>query len=83
MSTTTTPATEILSLTETSLQAQREYDETILNLEIQKRANALGPDIVPTLPSDIKQSLRNINEPIHLFGENFNNQRSLRFVLIS
>merc|ERR1711862_898709 len=62
-------AVEILPLSESSLQAKKERDETLIQLEIQKRANTLSSEI-PTLPNDIKQALRNLNEPIHIFGEN-------------
>ncbi len=57
---------EYLELTSDSLAAQQSHRLILLDIEARKRASTID---VPTLPSDVRDKLREMGEPIRLFGE--------------
>ena len=57
---------EYLELTSDSLAARQAHRNKLLDIEARKRAATID---VPTLPSDVRDALRNLGEPIRLFGE--------------
>lgn len=57
---------EYLELTSDSLAAQNAHRLILLDIEARKRASAID---VPTLPADVRDKLREMGEPIRLFGE--------------
>lgn len=57
---------EYLELTSDSLTAQQSHRIILLDIEARKRASTID---VPTLPADVRNSLRQMGEPIRLFGE--------------
>jgi U4/U6 small nuclear ribonucleoprotein PRP4 len=65
---------EVMALTSSGDAQRAAYEESLLNLEIQKLMSASNPTFlatVPTLPQDVKHALRHTyNQPIRLFGEN-------------
>jgi len=68
-STTAAPSSggvEYLELTSDSLAAQQSHRLILLDIEARKRAATID---VPTLPADVRQKLREMGEPIRLFGE--------------
>ncbi|KAL7519069.1 hypothetical protein ACHAWX_003867 [Stephanocyclus meneghinianus] len=70
---------EYLSLTAESLSAQNAHRAMLLDLEARKRAATID---VPTLPGQVRDALRNLGEPIRLFGEDLAAIRQrLRMVL--
>ena len=74
------PHLQVMDLTEDS-QAQQAAHQTVLdNLEITKLAGTLTN--VPTLPQDVRQALRQMGQPVRLFGENLADVRQrLRIAL--
>jgi len=62
----------VLQLTETSRLQREQHEQTIQNLETQKLANQIT---VPTLPDQVRASLRELGLPVRLFGENLANVR--------
>lgn len=61
-----------LDLPSTSLAERQAHAELLLQLEAKKIASTID---VPTLPRDVQAALRNIGQPIRLFGENNANVR--------
>ncbi|KAL7539214.1 hypothetical protein ACHAXR_010882 [Thalassiosira sp. AJA248-18] len=57
---------EFLELTQDSLAAQQSHRLLLLDIEARKRATTVD---VPTLPHDVRDTLRQWGEPIRLFGE--------------
>mmetsp|Transcript_21359 Transcript_21359/g.46381 ORF Transcript_21359/g.46381 Transcript_21359/m.46381 type:complete len:578 (-) Transcript_21359:683-2416(-) len=57
---------EYLELTSDSLAAQQSHRHVLLDIEARKRAATVD---VPTLPNDVRDTLRTWGEPIRLFGE--------------
>jgi len=57
---------EYLELTSDSLAAQQSHRVVLLDIEARKRAATVD---VPTLPNDVRDTLRTWGEPIRLFGE--------------
>mmetsp|Transcript_15244 Transcript_15244/g.27659 ORF Transcript_15244/g.27659 Transcript_15244/m.27659 type:complete len:580 (-) Transcript_15244:157-1896(-) len=57
---------EYLELTKDSLVAQQSHRFLLLDIEARKRAATVD---VPTLPNDVRDTLRTWGEPIRLFGE--------------
>ena len=57
---------EFLELTSDSLAAQQSHRLLLLDIEARKRASTVD---VPTLPNDVRDTLRVWGEPIRLFGE--------------
>ena len=57
---------EYLELTSDSLAAQQSHRLILLDIEARKRAATID---VPTLPNDVRDKLRQMGEPIRLFGE--------------
>jgi U4/U6 small nuclear ribonucleoprotein PRP4 len=70
---------EYLSLTSDSLASQAAHQARLLDIEARKRAATI---IVPTLPNDVRDALRNYGEPIRLFGEDLADVRNrLRMIM--
>ena len=70
---------QVVPLSSTSLEHQRQHEAMLRKLEAQKIAATL---VVPTLPEDVRQALRSNGEPVRLFGENLADVRQrLRMVL--
>lgn len=61
-----------MDLPSTSLAERQAHAELLLNLEAKRIASSMD---VPTLPRDVQAALRNIGQPIRLFGENNANIR--------
>lgn len=57
---------EMMDLNQESLEAQIQHADTIRKFETQKRARSI---VVPTSVEDVKQKLRELGQPITLFGE--------------
>lgn len=57
---------EMMDLNQESLEAQIQHADTIRKFETQKRARSI---VVPTSIEDVKQKLRELGQPITLFGE--------------
>eukprot|EP00985_Skeletonema_marinoi_P012842 scaffold6275_cov121-Skeletonema_marinoi.AAC.4 len=57
---------EYLELTSDSLAAQQSHRLILLDIEARKRASTID---VPTLPADVRGRLREMGEPIRMFGE--------------
>ncbi|KAK1745178.1 U4/U6 small nuclear ribonucleoprotein Prp4 [Skeletonema marinoi] len=57
---------EYLELTSDSLAAQQSHRLILLDIEARKRASTID---VPTLPADVRDRLREMGEPIRMFGE--------------
>eukprot|EP00984_Skeletonema_dohrnii_P002367 scaffold821_cov123-Skeletonema_dohrnii-CCMP3373.AAC.7 len=57
---------EYLELTSDSLAAQQSHRLILLDIEARKRASTID---VPTLPADVRDKLREMGEPIRMFGE--------------
>jgi len=72
LETQTQPQTETLEFTLESQQSHQAHQKLMLEMEAKKRAFGLD---VPTLPQDVHTALRNLQEPILLFGENPANVR--------
>lgn len=67
-----TGGVEVLELSISSQDQRLKYESTLLELE----AKALGNKIdVPTLPEQVRASLRGMGLPVRLFGENLANVR--------
>mmetsp|Transcript_9566 Transcript_9566/g.14768 ORF Transcript_9566/g.14768 Transcript_9566/m.14768 type:complete len:508 (-) Transcript_9566:309-1832(-) len=66
--------TDVMSmdLTEDSMLEKEKHERLLVDLEAKKRAFSIE---VPTLPQDVRQSLRNLQLPVRLFGENLANIR--------
>lgn len=63
---------EVMQLTEASQRDRLTHQSMLLDLEAKKRAFQVD---VPTLPSDVRNVLRSIGQPVRLFGENLANVR--------
>lgn len=63
---------EVMQLTEASQRDLLTHQSMLLDLEAKKRAFQVD---VPTLPSDVRSALRNLGQPVRLFGENLANVR--------
>lgn len=61
-----------MQLTEASQRDRLTHQAMLLDLEAKKRAFQVD---VPTLPADVRSSLRNLGQPVRLFGENLANVR--------
>jgi U4/U6 small nuclear ribonucleoprotein PRP4 len=61
-----------MDLPSSSLAERQAHAELLLNLEAKRIASSID---VPTLPRDVQAALRNIGQPIRLFGENNANIR--------
>jgi U4/U6 small nuclear ribonucleoprotein PRP4 len=59
--------TEVLSLTAASRAQQEVHQAMLLDLEAKKIAASLN---VPTLPEQVRAALREMGQPVRLFGEN-------------
>eukprot|EP00743_Colponemidia_sp_Colp-15_P004422 GILK01004768.1.p1 GENE.GILK01004768.1~~GILK01004768.1.p1 ORF type:complete len:563 (-),score=101.60 GILK01004768.1:117-1679(-) len=71
---------EYLPLPEYSLEAKAKHEDTLRQLEAQKKARSL---VVPTSDPDMKRRLRELGEPITLFGEGPGDRRErLRALLL-
>jgi len=57
---------EVMDLNEESREAQLLHAETLRKFESKKRGRSI---VVPTSVEDIKQRLRELNQPVTLFGE--------------
>jgi U4/U6 small nuclear ribonucleoprotein PRP4 len=70
---------EVMELTQDSALERSKHEEMLIELEAKKRAFEVD---VPTLPQDVRLALRNLRQPIRLFGENLANIRDrLRMAL--
>lgn len=77
--TTANTTVEYLSLTSDSLASQAAHQARLLDIEARKRAATI---VVPTLPNDVRDALRNYGEPIRLFGEDLADVRNrLRMIM--
>jgi len=63
---------EVMELTQDSALERRKHEEMLIELEAKKRAFEVD---VPTLPQDVRLALRNLRQPVRLFGENLANVR--------
>ncbi len=63
---------EVMQLTEASQRDRLTHQSLLLDLEAKNRAFQVD---VPTLPSDVRDVLRSIGQPVRLFGENLANVR--------
>ncbi len=63
---------QTLDLPSTTAAERAAHAEMMLNLQAKKIANTMD---VPTLPHHVQNALRNIGQPIRLFGENHANIR--------
>ena len=70
---------QVMDLTEASREGQRKHQEQILELEARKISSSID---VPTLRDEVRDMLRNMGEPVRLFGENLAEIRQrLRMVI--
>ena len=58
---------EVMDLTEDSMTERQKHEALLIDLEAKKRG--FGID-VPTLPHEVRDSLRKMGLPVRLFGEN-------------
>jgi len=63
---------EVMQLTEASQRDRLTHETMLLDLEAKKRAFQVD---VPTLPADVRDTLRSLSQPVRLFGENLANVR--------
>lgn len=63
---------EVMELTAESIRERMKHEAMLLDMEAKKRAFAVD---VPTLPHDVRDALRNLGQPVRLFGENLANVR--------
>ena len=63
---------EVMQLTEASQLDRQNHQALMLDLEAKKLAFQVD---VPTLPNDVRKSLRSMGLPVRLFGENLANVR--------
>lgn len=68
----TAGAVEVMQLNESSRRQREEQQEQMLALEAKSLAAQL---VVPTLPEEVRAALRQLGEPVRLFGENPANVR--------
>lgn len=57
---------EVLDLNEASRQVQQQHASVVRKFELQKRARGI---VVPTSIDEVKRRLRELGQPITLFGE--------------
>jgi U4/U6 small nuclear ribonucleoprotein PRP4 len=70
---------EVMELSGESQEAQLKHAETLRKYEMQQRARGI---IVPTSADDVKAKLRELRQPITLFGEgNADRRERLREVI--
>ncbi|VEU35636.1 unnamed protein product [Pseudo-nitzschia multistriata] len=67
-----TAGVEVMELTAASRRGREEHEEALLDMEARNRAFSVD---VPTLPQDVRTSLRAMGLPVRLFGENPANVR--------
>ena len=63
---------EVLTLTDDSIQERMKHESMLMEMEIKKRAFSID---VPTLQQDVRAALRQLGQPVRLFGENLANVR--------
>mmetsp|Transcript_7291 Transcript_7291/g.17778 ORF Transcript_7291/g.17778 Transcript_7291/m.17778 type:complete len:545 (+) Transcript_7291:70-1704(+) len=63
---------EVVELNSASQRGRDEHQLAMLEMEAKSRAFSID---VPTLPNDVRRSLRNMGHPVRLFGENLANVR--------
>ncbi len=79
--TTIKPKQEYLDLSEESRLEQAKHAETVRQYEMKQRARSV---VVPTAIEDVKAKLRELGEPITLFGEdNADRRERLKEVIVS
>ena len=70
---------EVMDLTARSLADQERHAQIHLELQVQRKARSVH---VPTIDSDVRKKLREIGEPITLFGERAEDRRErLRLII--
>lgn len=57
---------EVMDLSAESREAQQKHAEALRKIEMQQRARTI---VVPTAPEEVKSKLRELRQPITLFGE--------------
>lgn len=79
--TTIKPKQEYLDLSEESRLEQAKHAETVRQYEMKQRARSV---VVPTAIEDVKAKLRELGEPITLFGEDHADRRErLKEVIVN
>ena len=63
---------EVMELTSASQRDREKHQLAMLDIEAKNRGFSID---VPTLPNDVRQSLRSMGLPVRLFGENLANVR--------
>eukprot|EP00977_Amphora_coffeiformis_P008581 scaffold1943_cov160-Amphora_coffeaeformis.AAC.8 len=74
------PQQEVMSLTAASQARQQAHEAVQEQLEIQSVAATL---VVPTLPAQVRETLRSYGQPVRLFGENLANVRDRLRILLA
>ena len=70
---------EVMELTSASQRGREKHQQAMLDMEAKNRAFSID---VPTLPNDVRKALREMGQPVRLFGENLANVRDrLRMAL--
>lgn len=70
---------EVVELTSASQRGREKHQQAMLDMEAKNRAFSID---VPTLPNDVRKALRELGQPVRLFGENLANVRDrLRMVM--
>ncbi len=70
---------EVVELTSASQRGREKHQQAMLDMEAKNRAFSID---VPTLPNDVRKALREMGQPVRLFGENLANVRDrLRMVM--
>lgn len=63
---------EVMELTSDSQLGRERHQQAMLEMEAKNRAFSID---VPTLPNDVRRALRDMGQPVRLFGENLANVR--------
>ena len=63
---------EVVELTSASQRGREQHQQAMLDMEAKNRAFSID---VPTLPNDVRKALREMGQPVRLFGENLANVR--------
>lgn len=63
---------EVMELTSASQRGREKHQQAMLDMEAKNRAFSID---VPTLPNDVRKALREMGQPVRLFGENLANVR--------
>lgn len=63
---------EVVELTSASQRGREKHQQAMLDMEAKSRAFSID---VPTLPNDVRKALREMGQPVRLFGENLANVR--------